>query len=68
MLGTFIDTLIICTMTGLVLIVSGVWSSDLQGAAMTLSVFDATLPFGGNILSLCIALLHLPRCWGGATI
>lgn len=64
MLGTFIDTLIICTMTGLVLIVSGVWNSDLQGAAMTLSVFDATLPFGGNILSLCIALFAFTTMLG----
>lgn len=64
MLGTLIDTLIICTMTGLVLIVSGVWNSDLQGAAMTLSVFDATLPFGGNILSLCIALFAFTTMLG----
>jgi len=64
MLGTFIDTLIICTMTGLVLIVSGVWNSDLQGAAMTLMVFDATLPFGGNILSLCIALFAFTTMLG----
>lgn len=64
MLGTFIDTLIICTMTGLVLIVSGVWTSDLQGAAMTLMVFDSTLPFGGNILSLCIALFAFTTMLG----
>jgi AGCS family alanine or glycine:cation symporter len=64
MLGTFIDTLIICTMTGLVLIVSGVWNSDLQGAAMTLMVFDSTLPFGGNILSLCIALFAFTTMLG----
>jgi AGCS family alanine or glycine:cation symporter len=64
MLGTFIDTLIICTMTGLVLIVSGVWDSDLQGAAMTLMVFDSTLPFGGNILSLCIVLFAFTTMLG----
>jgi AGCS family alanine or glycine:cation symporter len=64
MLGTFIDTLIICTMTGLVLIVSGVWNSDLQGAAMTLMVFDSTLPFGGNVLSLCIALFAFTTMLG----
>ena len=64
MLGTFIDTLIICSMTGLVLIVSGVWNSDLQGAAMTLMVFDSTLPFGGNILSLCIALFAFTTMLG----
>ena len=64
MLGTFIDTLIICTMTGLVLIVTDVWNSDLQGAAMTLQVFDSSLPFGGGILSLCIALFAFTTMLG----
>jgi AGCS family alanine or glycine:cation symporter len=64
MLGTFIDTLIICTMTGLVLIVTDVWNSDLQGAAMTLQVFDSSLPFGGDILSLCIALFAFTTMLG----
>ncbi len=64
MLGTFIDTLIICTMTGLVLIVTDVWNSDLQGAAMTLEVFDSSLPFGGDILSLCIALFAFTTMLG----
>ena len=44
MLGTFIDTLIICTMTGLVLIVTGVWNGEPQGAAMTLAAFSGALP------------------------
>jgi alanine or glycine:cation symporter, AGCS family len=39
MTGTFIDTLIICTMTGLTLVVTGVWSGDLSGAAMTSAAF-----------------------------
>lgn len=64
MLGTFIDTLVICTMTGLVLIVSGVWSSELEGAAMTLQVFDSSLPFGGSILSICIALFAFTTMLG----
>jgi len=64
MLGTFIDTLIICTMTGLVLIVTDVWNTDLQGAAMTLHVFDSTLPLGGSILSICIALFAFTTMLG----
>jgi AGCS family alanine or glycine:cation symporter len=64
MLGTFIDTLIICTMTGLVLIVTGLWSSDLQGAAMTLQVFDNNLPLGGSILAICIALFAFTTMLG----
>ncbi|MCF3097656.1 sodium:alanine symporter family protein [Aeromonas australiensis] len=39
MSGTFIDTILICTMTGLTLVVTGVWSGDLSGAAMTSAAF-----------------------------
>lgn len=44
MTGTFIDTIIICSMTGLVLIITGVWSTDLKGAEMTNAAFSAGLP------------------------
>ncbi|WP_134707161.1 alanine:cation symporter family protein, partial [Rahnella sp. CJA17(1/100)] len=39
MTGTFFDTIIICTMTGLVLIITGVWSGETAGAAMTSAAF-----------------------------
>ena len=64
MLGTFIDTLIICTMTGLVLVVTGVWDGEAQGAAMTLSAFKAELPFGDIILSICIVLFAFTTMLG----
>ena len=48
MLGTFIDTLIICTMTGLVIILTGVWTGDAKGAAMTASGFAAIFPLIGD--------------------
>lgn len=64
MLGTFIDTLIICTMTGLVLIVTGVWSGEPQGAAMTLAAFTGALPYGNIILSLCVALFAFTTMLG----
>ena len=64
MLGTFIDTLIICTMTGLVLIVTGVWSGEPQGAAMTLAAFSGALPYGDIILSLCVALFAFTTMLG----
>ena len=64
MLGTFIDTLIICTMTGLVLVVTGVWNGEPQGAAMTLSAFKAELPYGDIILSLCIVLFAFTTMLG----
>ncbi len=64
MLGTFIDTLIICTMTGLVLVVTGVWSGEPQGAAMTLAAFSTELPYGDIILSLCIVLFAFTTMLG----
>ncbi|MFI9654367.1 sodium:alanine symporter family protein [Guyparkeria sp. GHLCS8-2] len=47
MLGTFIDTIIICTMTALVIVLSGVWETGESGAALTSAAFAASLG-GGN--------------------
>ena len=44
MTGTFIDTIIICTMTGLSIIVSGAWTGDLNGAALTEAAFASAFP------------------------
>ncbi|MFT5872342.1 MAG: AGCS family alanine or glycine:cation symporter [Clostridium sp.] len=44
MTGTFFDTIIICTMTGLVLIMTGAWSSEYAGAAMTNYAFSNGFP------------------------
>ena len=52
MTGTFIDTIIICTLTGLSLVVSGVWCGPLNGAAMTESAFTMAFPAFGNMLLL----------------
>ncbi len=45
MTGTFIDTIIICTMTGLSIVVTGTWDIGLEGVAVTSSAFQAGLPF-----------------------
>ncbi|MDO3721539.1 sodium:alanine symporter family protein [Marinobacter sp. chi1] len=55
MLGTFIDTIIICTITGLVIITSGVWTSGVSGAELTSMAFAEALPGVGNYL-VAIAL------------
>lgn len=44
MTGTFFDTIVVCTMTGLVLVMTGVWNSNLEGAAMTNEAFRIGLP------------------------
>ncbi|SJZ92948.1 alanine/glycine:cation symporter family protein [Garciella nitratireducens] len=44
MTGTFIDTIIVCTMTGLILIMTGEWAGNLEGANMTTAAFQSVLP------------------------
>ncbi len=57
MLGTFIDTLVICTLTGLTLIVTDVWTGSEQGAAMTASAFASVAPlWGGKFVAVVLAL------------
>lgn len=50
MLGTFIDTIIICTMTALVIILSGAWSSGETGAALSATAFGNSLPGYGEYI------------------
>jgi len=46
MTQTFIDTLVVCTMTGLVILSTGLWTSGLTGAKLTAHAFDMSLPGG----------------------
>lgn len=64
MLGTFIDTLVICTLTGLVLITTGAWNSGEQGAAMTTFAFNSQLPWGDKIVSISLALFAFTTLLG----
>ncbi|WP_027159665.1 alanine/glycine:cation symporter family protein [Methylobacter luteus] len=51
MLGTFIDTLVVCTMTALVIVMTGAWSSGENGAALSTLAFNTGLPgWGGYIV------------------
>ncbi|NEX19998.1 sodium:alanine symporter family protein [Thiorhodococcus mannitoliphagus] len=50
MLGTFIDTIIVCTITGLVILVSGVWDSGETGAALSSLAFETGLPGVGSYI------------------
>jgi AGCS family alanine or glycine:cation symporter len=40
----FVDTILICTTTGLVILVTGTWSSGATGAALSASAFESGLP------------------------
>ncbi len=56
MLGTFIDTLVICTITGLVIVITDVWPSGISGASLTSSAFTSALLGGEYVVvgGLCL--------------
>lgn len=56
MTATFIDTIIICSLTGLTLLVTDTWSSSLEGVAMTQAAFAAAFPYGSSLIMLCLIL------------
>lgn len=64
MLGTFIDTIIVCTMTGLVIITSGLWTSGETGAALTSAGFAAALPLGAEIVTVALAVFAFTTVLG----
>lgn len=58
MTGTFIDTIVICTMTGFSIVLTGAYTQGLEGVAVTAYAFQAGLPFSAKvcegILMLCL--------------
>jgi len=57
MLGTFIDTIIMCSLTALVIIVTDAWHSGEQGAAMSAVAFSTALgATGSNIVAIGLAI------------
>lgn len=54
MMGTIIDTLIICTMTGLSIVITGAWDMDLEGVAVTTKAFQLGLPFPEQVASFIL--------------
>lgn len=65
MLGTFIDTIIVCSVTGLAIITSGAWTSGATGAALTSAAFDAAMPgVGGYFVTLALAVFAFTTILG----
>ncbi|MEE4000122.1 alanine/glycine:cation symporter family protein [Tenacibaculum sp. FZY0031] len=59
MLGPAIDTLLVCSLTALAILASGVWKGfEGNGISMTLAAFDAVLPYniGSVILTICVLI------------
>lgn len=57
MTGTFIDTIVICTMTGLSIVISGAWKvTGLEGVEVTTYAFQQGLPFSGKVVAFALML------------
>ena len=79
MLGTFIDTLVVCTMTALVILTSGAWTmtgadgAGLTGAVLTSTGFETSMAGGHYIVTIALAIFAFTtilgwsyygeRCW-----
>ena len=79
MLGTFIDTILVCTMTALVILTSGAWvmtaadGAGLTGAVLTSTGFETSLAGGGYVVTLALVVFAFTtilgwsyygeRCW-----
>ena len=77
LLGPFIDTIVICVMTALVILITGVWNdpalAELQGAALTSKAFGSVIGWFPYLLSLAVFLFaystmiswsyYGERCW-----
>lgn len=58
MLGPFIDTIVVCTLTALVIMLTGVWKTGEQdGVLLTLVAFETALPFIGKYLLMSAVLV-----------
>ena len=69
MTGTFIDTIVICTMTGLAIVIAGSWANpDLKGVAITTDAFQSGLPFpsvvSSFVLMICLAFFAFTTILG----
>jgi AGCS family alanine or glycine:cation symporter len=74
MMGTFFDTIVVCSMTGLAIVVSGVWTTGKTGAELTQLAFQSAMPVvGDEVVAVALAIFALTtilgwsyygeRCW-----
>ena len=65
MLGTFVDTILVCTFTALVILTTGAWTSGETGAELTSLAFESALPgVGSKITSVALAVFAFTSLLG----
>lgn len=66
MLGTFIDTILVCSVTGFVILISGQWQTGESGAALSANSFEALLAGGHYIVAVGLAVFAFTTMLGWA--
>lgn len=66
MTQTFIDTIVVCSFTGIAIIASGAWQTGMNGAPLTQATFDGAIPggIGSDIIAFCLALFAFSTILG----
>lgn len=64
MLGTFIDTIIVCSVTGLTIVIMGGWLTSETGATLTASSFKAAIPGGNYIVAVALTIFAFTTILG----
>lgn len=65
MLGPFVDTILVCSITALVILTSGAWTSGETGAALTGKAFELSLPgVGHHIMTFALSLFAFTTLLG----
>jgi AGCS family alanine or glycine:cation symporter len=61
MMGPAIDTLVVCTLTALAIVITGVWkNSEVDGITLTATAFESALPgFGKHVLMICVTFFAM---------
>jgi AGCS family alanine or glycine:cation symporter len=65
MMGTFFDTIVVCSMTGLAIVVSGAWTTGKTGAELTQVAFRSAMPgIGDQVVAVALAVFALTTIFG----
>jgi AGCS family alanine or glycine:cation symporter len=65
MMGTFFDTIVVCSMTGLAIVVSGAWTTGKTGAELTQVAFRSAMPgIGDQVVAVALAIFALTTIFG----
>ncbi|UTA49652.1 sodium:alanine symporter family protein [Simiduia sp. 21SJ11W-1] len=64
MLGTFIDTIVVCSITGLAIVASGAWQGDAEGAGMSIAAFSSAIPGGQWVITVGLVLFAFTTVLG----